>query len=80
MTDHNPAPAAFAALTAIEAGEWDRFLLRLRAAIEQRRRTDAYKAHLIAGDDVSSHQHQVWMNGPGEPHWEIRGTGLIDDA
>lgn len=22
-------------------------------------------------------QTWVWMNGPGEPHWEIRGTGLV---
>jgi hypothetical protein len=41
--------AAFAALTAIESGEWDRFLLRLRAAIEQRRQTDDYRAHIVAG-------------------------------
>jgi hypothetical protein len=42
--------AAFAALEAIEAGDWDRFLLRLRAAIEARRKTEEYQAHIIAGD------------------------------
>ena len=41
--------AAFAALTAIESAEWDRFLLRLRAAIEQRRQTEDYHAHIVAG-------------------------------
>jgi hypothetical protein len=41
--------AAFAALTAIESGEWDRYLLRLRTAIERRRGTDDYKAHIVAG-------------------------------
>jgi len=44
--------AAFAALEAIAAGEWDRFLLRLRAAIEQRRQTDEYKAHIVARSEV----------------------------
>jgi hypothetical protein len=42
--------AAFAALNAIEAGDWDRYLLRLRAAIDMRRETAAYKATLIIGE------------------------------
>jgi hypothetical protein len=40
--------SAFAALTAIESGDWDRFLLRLRAAIEARRGTDEYWQHVVA--------------------------------
>jgi hypothetical protein len=43
------APTAFAALLAIENGDWDRYLLRLRAAIEQRRKTEAYRRHIIIG-------------------------------
>jgi predicted aminopeptidase len=39
---------AFAALEHILTGDWDRFLLRLRAAIDQRRSTDEYAAHRIA--------------------------------
>jgi len=41
--------AAFAALEAIQSGDWDRFLLRLRSAIEQRRATQGYRDHIIAG-------------------------------
>jgi hypothetical protein len=50
---------AFAALDAIESGRWDRYLLRLRAAIEIRRQTDEYKAHIIAGAD----QHDPEVTG-----------------
>jgi len=44
--DHSAA--AFAALQAIQAGEWDRFLLRLRAAIRARIDTDDYQGSLRA--------------------------------
>lgn len=40
---------AFAALEAILAGEWDRYLLRLRAAITKRLATEAYQQHIVAG-------------------------------
>jgi hypothetical protein len=40
---------AFAALQAIESGEWDKYLLRLKAAIIARMRTEGYAQHLIAG-------------------------------
>lgn len=43
------AAAAFAAIEAIQSGEWDRFLSRLRGAINQRTQTDEYKSTLIAG-------------------------------
>lgn len=41
--------AAFAALTAIERGEWDRYLIRLNAAIKQRMRTEAWQRHIVVG-------------------------------
>lgn len=40
--------AAFAALRAIESGSWDRFLLRLQAAIRQRLQTEDYRQHIVA--------------------------------
>lgn len=43
------ASEAFSALDRIEAGDWDRYLLRLRAAIQARMRTDEYTQHIIAG-------------------------------
>jgi len=43
---------AFAAMEHIEAGDWDRFLLRLLAAIGARRKTEEYKAHIIAGATI----------------------------
>ena len=43
MTDKE-APAAFAALEKIESGDWDRYLLRLRAAINQRLPKVKYRA------------------------------------
>lgn len=55
---------AFAALTHIEDGDWDRFLLRLRAAIDARRKTEAYQRHIIAGDGVPP------------PMWENRDAPL----
>lgn len=42
------AAAAFSAIEAIQSGDWDHFLLRLRAAIIDRLRTDAYYEHLTA--------------------------------
>lgn len=46
----NAEANAFAALEHIQDGDWDRFLLRLRAAIDMRRKTDEYKRHIVAGD------------------------------
>lgn len=48
---------AFAALNHIENGDWDRFLLRLRGAIELRRATDEYEQHIIAGRLTDSESH-----------------------
>jgi len=41
--------AAFAAIEAINSGRWDRYLHRLRGAINVRVQTDAYQATLVAG-------------------------------
>ena len=41
-SDGPSAAAAFAALTAIEDGQWDRFLVRLAAAIRKRTATSAH--------------------------------------
>lgn len=30
-------------------------------------------------EGLESHQVWVWMNGPGQPHWEVRGTGVALD-
>lgn len=43
-SDGPQAAAAFAALTAIEDGQWDRFLVRLAAAIRKRTATSAHNA------------------------------------
>jgi hypothetical protein len=43
---------AFSALDRIESGDWDRYLLRLQAAINMRTRTDDYRAHIIARADA----------------------------
>ena len=43
------AAAAFAAMEAITDGEWDRFLIRLTAAIRARSATGAYESHIVAG-------------------------------
>jgi hypothetical protein len=42
--------AAFAALEKILAGDWDRYLLRLRGAIRQRMETDAYQVLIRASE------------------------------
>jgi len=69
------ASASFAAHEAILAGEWDGYLDRIAMAIRRRRRmfdmTSPPPEPLPAG--------QVWvaMNGPGPPHWEPRGTGVV---
>lgn len=71
--------AAFTALEAIQSGEWDRYLLRLRAAIEARRQTADYRRHIIAGNPPprtpemeQAGQEWVWLND----QWEVRGTGF----
>lgn len=45
---------AFSALDHIIWGDWDRFLLRLQAAINNRVLTEGYEAHIIAGDGSST--------------------------
>lgn len=50
-TEERPSSgaAAFAAVEAIMAGEWDRYLHRVRGACMLRAKTDEYQATLIAG-------------------------------
>jgi hypothetical protein len=48
MAQTSEQAAAFAALTAIETGDWDRYLLRLQAAIRRRLLTEEYKRTLVA--------------------------------
>ena len=42
------AASAFAAITSIEAGLWDRYLLRLQATIRARLATDEWAQHVRA--------------------------------
>lgn len=48
------------------------------AAIDRRYNPDQPPSR----NGLERHQVWVWMNGPGHPHWEIRGTGALleDDA
>ena len=49
--DQADSAAAFAAVEAIMAGRWDKYLHRIRGAINLRTQTDEYQATLIAGGD-----------------------------
>lgn len=69
------AAFAFAAREAIEAGEWDRFLVSLAVAV--RKRMELIDRSKKPSEPPPPYQHWVWMNGPGTPHWEIVGTGAI---
>lgn len=44
------AAAVFAAIEAINSGQWDGWLHRLRGAIVTRTQTDEYEATLVAGE------------------------------
>lgn len=67
--------AAFAANEAIRSGEFDSFLDELLRTVQARRELIDHsrkpKTWLPPG------QVWAWMNGPGTPHWEPRGTGVI---
>ena len=39
-----------------------------------------HEHQIFCPDDLPKGQVWVHMNGPGEPHWEIRGTGAILDV
>jgi hypothetical protein len=65
---------AFATVEAIKAGDCDRHLRTILAATKERLELiDPSKPPRRKPPE--SHQLWVWMNGPGTPHWEIRGTG-----
>jgi hypothetical protein len=70
------AAQAFAAGEAVKSGDFDRYLVGLLTSIRQRL---ALIDHTRSPSRVGLESHQVWawMNGPGTPHWEIRGTGAI---
>jgi len=59
--------AAFAALESIQAGDWDRFLLRLRAAIDVRRGTKDYRDGLVAGASTPDEVNDLLL--AGAPKW-----------
>jgi hypothetical protein len=72
------APAAFAAAEAVRSGEWDDYLLALKQAIHDRERILQDEENVppqTVTMQASGHQVWVWMQGPGKPHWEVRGTG-----
>lgn len=69
---------AFAASEAIAAGEWDRHLHTIQVALTRRRQELEDPNHpppRTTAMIASGHQVWAWMNGPGKPHWEVRGTG-----
>lgn len=73
------AAAAFAATEMIKAGEWDPYLDKLRIAVRDRQQVledGTQPPPKTISMLASGHQVWVWMNGPGKPHWEVRGTGL----
>lgn len=51
--DQPSGAAAFAALEAIQSGQWDRFLTRLQAALSARMRTPEWQHHIVAGDTTT---------------------------
>lgn len=69
--------AAFAAHTAIEAGEWDDHLDALAAAV--RRRKALYDDRKSPTTPLPAGQVWVWING-NPSRWEPRGTGALLDA
>lgn len=71
---------AFGTVEGIASGEWDRFLPKILIAVRDRQRVLENHEKIppkTRSMIVSGHQVWVWMQGPGKPHWEIRGTGLV---
>lgn len=66
--------AAFAALQAIESGEWDRHLQTLGLAI--RDREAIYDQKRVPRRVLPPGQVWTWLNDPVN-RWEPRGTGVI---
>jgi hypothetical protein len=78
MSDATSSAIAFAAIEALRDGSLDDHLEQLNAAINERQRLyDMSRPPPRTATMIE--QHQVWagMNGPGRPHWEVRGTGAI---
>jgi hypothetical protein len=73
------AASAFNASVEIEQGVLDRFLPQILIAIKDRQRVleDHTKQPPKTQEMLASgHQVWVWMQGPGKPHWEVRGPGV----
>jgi hypothetical protein len=69
---------AFLVKEAIENGELDEFLERIRIACTIRERIyDQRKSPLRTNEMKDLGQHWVWMNGPGRGHWSVQGTGAL---
>ena len=75
MTDAAANAAAFAAVEAIRNGQWDAHLDQIGfAVLERKLMFDQSKKPAIK---LPAGQVWAWMNGPGIPHWEVRGTGAL---
>jgi hypothetical protein len=75
MTDTTQIEA-FAALKHIENGDWDRFLLRLRVAIELRRATDEYEQHIVVGPVIPRPEGRSVRPRPTAPEYTHDGVRL----
>jgi hypothetical protein len=68
----------FAASEAIQSGELDDYLDQLLVVIQARRRLyDMTRSPARTPEMVANGQVWAGMNGPGRPHWEVRGTGAM---
>lgn len=75
-SDAQHCAAAFAATSAIEAGEWDRHLMQISEAVH--RRSMILNHNRKPSIPLPPGQVWVWMNHPLN-RWEPRGTGVIID-
>lgn len=75
MSDKVTTAVAFAFAMAVEDGCVDRNLLLIRAAVNER--LELINEQRPPRIKLPAGQVWVWMNGPGAPHWERRGTGVV---
>lgn len=82
MTDQGAtaAAAAYSAVEAVVRGQVDPYLAQIATAIRARQRLLHNLAKSPPASELEPGQVWVQMNGPGKPHWEIRGTGLRNDS
>ena len=70
--------AAFAAVEAIRAGDFDGYLGAITQTIRERRRlTDPSRPPLRTAKMDETAQVWVWLNREDGGAWEVRGTGAI---